>query len=126
MTAPILTDFDEWLTDTFSETGSFTVLFVLLSITETTVEPLRSAYLHVVGDETRWPDMLALFNGAGVDWSGAVFFRAGREGLVQDTEARARLGALTRKLHEDRTLIRDGEFFNADGLRLQLEELKPH
>jgi hypothetical protein len=126
MTAPIHTDFDEWLTDTFSETGSFTVLFVLLRITETTVEPLRSAYLHVVGDETRWPDMLALFNGAGVDWSAAVFFRAGREGLVQDAEARSRLGALTRKLHEDRTLIRDGEFFNADGLRLQLEELKPH
>jgi hypothetical protein len=126
MTAPIETDFDEWLTDTFSEAGSFTVLFVLLRIAETTVEPLRSAYLHIVGDEARWPDMLALFDGAGVAWSGAVFFRAGREGLVQDAEARARLGALNRKLHEDRTLIRDGEFFNADGLRLQLEELKPH
>jgi hypothetical protein len=122
MTAPIHTDFDEWLVRTYSEIGDFTVLFVLLRVTDTTVEPLRSAWLHVVGDETRWPDMTRLFIGAGVEWSAAVFFRAGREGLVRDEEARARLGALTRKLHEDRSLIRDGEFFNADGLRLRLDE----
>lgn len=126
MTAPAETDFDDWLLATYAEVGSFTVLFVLVGITETTVEPLRSAYLHVVGDETRWPDMLALFAGAGVSWSGAVFFRAGREGLVEDREAKTRLAALTRKLHGDRSLMRDGEFFNADGLRLRLEELKPH
>ncbi|SHI43471.1 hypothetical protein SAMN02745194_00355 [Roseomonas rosea] len=126
MTVPAETDFDDWLIGTFGEVGSFTMLFVLVRITETTVEPLRSAWLHVVGDETRWPDMAALFAGAGVAWSGAVFFRAGREGLVEDSEARARLSALTRKLHEDRSLIRDGEFFNADGLRLQIEEMKRH
>ncbi|MFC7737092.1 hypothetical protein ACFQX4_14830 [Roseomonas sp. GCM10028921] len=126
MTAPAETDFDDWLIETFAEAGSFTMLFVLVRITERTVEPLRSAWLHVVGDETRWPDMAALFAGAGVDWSGAVFYRAGREGLVQDGEARARLAALTRKLHEDRSLIREGEFFNAEGLRLQIEEMKPH
>lgn len=126
MTAPAETDFDDWLIETFAEAGSFTMLFVLVGITERTVEPLRSAWLHVVGDETRWPDMVALFAGAGVDWSGAVFYRAGREGLVEDGEARARLAALTRKLHEDRSLIREGEFFNAEGLRLQIEEMKPH
>ncbi|MBB5692716.1 hypothetical protein [Muricoccus pecuniae] len=126
MTAPAETDFDDWLIETFAEAGSFTMLFVLVRITERTVEPLRSAWLHVVGDETRWPDMVALFAGAGVDWSGAVFYRAGREGLVEDGEARARLAALTRKLHEDRSLIREGEFFNAEGLRLQIEEMKPH
>ena len=82
MTAPAETDFDDWLIETFAEAGSFTMLFVLVRITERTVEPLRSAWLHVVGDETRWPDMVALFAGAGVDWSGAVFYRAGREGLV--------------------------------------------
>lgn len=126
MTAPAETDFDDWLIETFAEAGSFTMLFVLVRITERTVEPLRSAWLHVVGDETRWPDMVALFASAGVDWSGAVFYRAGREGLVEDGEARARLAALTRKLHEDRSLIREGEFFNAEGLRLQIEEMKPH
>jgi hypothetical protein len=120
------TDFDDWLIATFEETEGFTMLFVLLSITETTVEPLRAAWLHVVGDETRWPDMVAQFAGAGVDWSAVVFYRAGREGLVPDAEARARLQALTRKLHEDRSLIREGEFFNRDGLRLKLEDAAPH
>lgn len=126
MTPAAETDFDDWLIATYGEVGSFTVLFVLLRIAETTVEPLRAAWLHVVGDETRWPEMVALFQGAGVPWSAAVFFRAGREGLVEDREARSRLAALTRKLHEDRSLIREGEFFNAEGMRLQLEEMKPH
>ncbi|WP_421988447.1 hypothetical protein [Roseococcus sp.] len=120
------TDFDEWLVATHREAGDFTMLFVLMAIRETSVTPLRSAWLHVVGDETRWPEMKALFAGAGVDWSGVVFWRAGQEGLVADGEARARLTSLTRKLHEDRRLIRDGDFFNAEGLRLELEELKPH
>ncbi len=122
MTPAIRTDFDEWLAATYREAGDFTVLFVLVEIREARVTPLRGAWLHVVGDETRWPEMTALFAGAGVNWSGVVFWRAGREGLVPDAEARARLGALTRKLHADGTLIRDGEFFNAKGLRLLLEE----
>jgi hypothetical protein len=126
MTVPIETDFDEWLAATHADTGDFTVLFVLMAIGETSVTPLRSAWLHVVGDETRWAEMVTLFAGAGVDWSGVVFWRAGREGLVPDAEARSRLNALTHKLREDRTLIRDGDFFNAEGLRLELEEMKPN
>lgn len=126
MNPPAETDFDDWITATHGAVGDFTMLFVLLRITERTVEPLRSAWLHVMGDETRWPEMVALFSGAKVAWDAAVFFRAGREGLVGDEEARARLQSLTRKLHEDRSLIREGEFFNAEGLRLRLEEQKPH
>mgnify|MGYP004527700533 CR=1 FL=1 len=122
MTAPAETDFDDWIASAHAEAGSFTVLFVLLRITDATVEPLRGAWLHVVGPDTRWTEMVRLFAGAGVAWSAAVFFRAGREGLVPDHEARARLGSLTRALHEDRGLIREGEFFNADGLRLRLDD----
>ncbi|MDP9835829.1 hypothetical protein J2T09_000571 [Neorhizobium huautlense] len=120
------TDFDDWVIDTYADAGSFTMLFILVSISETKVELLRSAYLHVVGDELRWPDMVKVFKGAGVNWSGVVFYRAGREGLVEDKEAKARLASLVRKLDEDRSLIRDGEFFNEDGLRLMIEEIKPH
>ncbi|WKL39270.1 hypothetical protein Q1M64_07600 (plasmid) [Sinorhizobium meliloti] len=65
------------------------------------------------------------FRGAGVDWSGAVFYRAGREGLVEDGEAKSRLASLVFKLNEDRSLIREGDLFNADGLRLTIEEIKP-
>lgn len=120
------TDFDDWVIDTYADAGSFTMLFILVSISETKVELLRSAYLHVVGNELRWPDMAKLFSGAGVNWSGVVFYRAGREGLVEDSQAKARLTSLVRKLDEDRSLIRDGEFFNEDGLRLMIEEIKPH
>ena len=125
MTDPMETDFDDWLVAAFRETGPFTVLVVLVGIGETTVDLLRSTHLHVIGDETRWPDLVALFAGAGIAWSGAVFFRAAREGLVQDAEAKRRLSALTRHLHEDRSTIRDGEFFNRDGLRLRLDDVKP-
>lgn len=120
------TDFDEWLVGTFDTTGPFTMLFVLVGIGETKVDLLRSAFLHVIGDEMRWPGMAALLDGAKVSWSGVVFFRAGREGIVEDNEARSRLAALVRKLHEDRSLIREGEFFNRDGLRLALEEIRRH
>ncbi|KGD87303.1 hypothetical protein [Rhizobium sp. YS-1r] len=120
------TDFDDWVVATYGEVGSFTMLFVLVRVGETSVDLLRSAYLHVVGDELRWPDMVQLFGSAGVEWSGAVFYRAGREGLVEDREAKPRLSSLVRKLNEDRSLIRDGEFFNADGLRLTIEEIQPH
>ncbi|MBE9606932.1 hypothetical protein IAI18_18875 [Acetobacteraceae bacterium H6797] len=123
---PIETDFDEWIVRTHDEAGDFTMLFLLVAITETTVTPLRGAWLHVMGNETRWPEMIAHFLGAGVSWQGVVFYRAGREGLVPDAEAKARLTALSHKLHEDRSLIKEGEFFNEDGLRLQIEEMKPH
>ncbi|MDX7951522.1 hypothetical protein P7D22_10120 [Lichenihabitans sp. Uapishka_5] len=126
MTASLPTDFDEWLVTTFAEAGPFTLLFVLVHIGETRIDLLRSAYLHVMGDETRWPAMAALFDGAGVAWTGAALFRAGREGLVADAIARGRLAALVGKLNEDRLLIREGEFFNDNGLRLSLEAMKPH
>lgn len=122
---PRQTDFDDWIVSTYGEVGSFTMLFVLLDIGETSVELLRSAYLHVIGDELRWLEMVDVIRQAGVHCSGAVFYRAGREGLVEDEEARARLASLVRKLHEDRSLIGEGEFFNMDGLRLVIEEIKP-
>ncbi|CAN7552735.1 hypothetical protein GFB56_22415 [Ensifer sp. T173] len=124
--APCSTDFDDWIVSTYGEAGAFTMLFVLLAIGETRLDLLRSAYLHVVGDDTRWQDMAALFAGAGVKWSGVVFYRAGPEGLVEDHVARGRLASLVRNLNEDRSLIREGEFFNVDGLRLSIEEIKPH
>jgi hypothetical protein len=57
-TAPAsITDFDDWLVETFARVGSFTMLIVLVEIGEKTVSALDSSYLHVIGDETRWTDM---------------------------------------------------------------------
>jgi len=126
MGTPAETDFDDWLIATFAHGGPFTVLIVLVAIGETTVEPLRSSYLHVVGDETRWPDMAALFEKAGVPWNGVAFFRADRAGLVEDALAKQRLASLVHHLNENRKLLNEGEFFDERGLRLKLEEVVKH
>ena len=118
-----LTDFDDWLIRTYARVGAFTMLVILVDIGEISVAPMRSAHLHVVGDEIRWPEMVRLFDGAGVSWNGAVFFQADRDGLVLDDEAKRRLASLVRHVNEDRKILNDGEFFNADGLRLRLDEI---
>jgi hypothetical protein len=125
MTAACATDFDDWLVRTFGEVGAFTVLIVLVEISAHTVALLRSAHLHVIGDETRWPDMVQLFDGSGAAWNGAVFFQADVGGLIDDALASERLRSLTRHLEHDRTILNHGEFFDARGLRLKIEEIGP-
>jgi hypothetical protein len=126
MTPDCLTDFDDWLVETFARVGSFTMLIVLVEIGETTVSPLASSYLHIVGDETRWSDMRQLMSGAGADWNGAAFYQADRAGLVDDATAKQRLGSLAHHLKGDRSLLAHSDFFNAQGLRMKIEEVKKH
>jgi len=118
-----VTDFDEWLVETFARTGGFTMLIVLVEIGETTAGLLASSYLHVIGDETRWPDMARMFEDAGTGWNGAALYQADRAGLVTDAVARQRLQELMRHLEGDRSLLKHAEFFNPQGLRLQIEEV---
>jgi hypothetical protein len=121
-----LTDFDEWIDRTFGRVGPFTMLIVLVEIGETSVSLLRSSHLHVVGDETRWPEMVRLFDGSGAAWNGAAMFQADRGGLIDDALAKRRLASLTRHLEQDRSILNDGAFFDARGLSLKLEEIAPH
>jgi hypothetical protein len=123
MAADYATDFDEWLVQTFAQVGPFTMLIVLVEIGETSAGLLRSAYLHVIGDETRWPAIVQLFADAGVTWNGAAFFLADRAGLVRDPVARYRLQSLMRHLESDRSLLKHAEFFDVRGLRLKIEEI---
>jgi hypothetical protein len=124
MSADCTTDFDDWLVASFATSGAFTVLIVLVETGETSVGLLRSSYLHVIGDETRWPEMVRLFAASRAAWNGAAFFRADRTGLVDGATARRRLGALTQHLERDRSLLGEAEFFNAEGLRLKIEEIR--
>jgi hypothetical protein len=126
MTPECLTDFDDWLVESFAESGSFTMLIVLMEINETTVEPVSSSYLHIIGDDPRWSDMVAMFAQSGVEWNAAALFRADRDGLIDDSTAQWRLSSLTRHLRKDRSLVEHGEFFNHQGLRLKLEPVQPH
>ena len=48
MTPACTTDFDDWIVETFTRIGSFTVLIVLVEIGETSVSLLASSYLHVI------------------------------------------------------------------------------
>jgi hypothetical protein len=117
------TDFDDWLIQTFGRVGAFTMLIVLVEIGETSVALLRSSHLHVIGDESRWSDMAPLFAGSGAPWNGAAFFLADRAGLVDDATAKRRLASLVRHLEKDRSILNDGEFFDARGLRLMIDEV---
>jgi hypothetical protein len=123
MTTPCTTDFDDWLVGTFARVGSFTMLIVLVEIGETTISLLASSYLHIIGDETRWPDMVDLLAASGAPWNGAAFFQGDRGGLVDDATASQRLRSLTRHLETDRSILKHGELFNAQGLRMKIEEI---
>lgn len=123
MTAARATDFDDWLVQTFGRVGAFSVLIVLVEIDETSVALLCSSYLHVIADETRWTDMTRLFDSSGAAWNGAAFFEADQAGLVADAVARQRLSSLTRHLEKDRSILNEGAFFDARGLRLNVEEI---
>lgn len=119
------TDFDDWLRATWAETQGFTLLMVLIGLGEGRVDLLRSAYLHVIGDDLTWNEMVRHFDSSGEAWDAVAMFRAGREGLVADDVAKDRLEALMRAMNGDRTLIRDGEFYNRDGLMLRLDDAEP-
>lgn len=126
MAAAQTTDFDDWLVRIFARIGSFTMLVVLVEISETSVALLRSSHVHVIGDETRWPDMARMFESAAAAWNGAVFFHADRAGLITDAVARHRLGSLVQHLEKDRSIINDGEFFDMRGMRLKIEAIVAH
>jgi hypothetical protein len=121
--AACTTDFDDWLVETFARVGSFTMLIVLVGIGETSVSLLASSYLHVIGDETRWANMVQLLSAAGVSWNGVALFQADREGLIDDGTAQQRLQSLTQHLETDRSILRHSEFFNTQGLRMKIEEI---
>ena len=117
------TDFDRWLGKLFRK-GPFTALIVLVKITKPKVEPLRSTFVHVVGDEIDWGDIVMMLRSAGVSWDGAAFFptRADAGGLVPDELARMRLRELEAALREDRLVLNKGAFFDVWGRNLEIQE----
>jgi hypothetical protein len=114
------TDFGAWLGKVFRK-GPFTVLIVLVRIAEPRVEPLRSTFVHVVGDEIDWGDIILTFRSAGVSWDAAAFFPTrDAGGLVPDEIARARLRELEAAVEQDRLVLNKGEFFDIWGRTLQV------
>jgi len=119
------TEFERWLTEEFSASGAFTALVMLVDIDETTVAPLCSTYIHVVGDEVTWGDIVVMFAGSGADWSGAAFFPASttESGALDNPTARIKLRELEARLDHDRLVLNEGHFFDKWGRRLKIEEV---
>lgn len=120
-------DFDDWLAEEFAARGGFTALVVLVAIEERTVEPLASTYFNVIGDAVAWPDIVAMFSGAGVEWSGASFFplESPDGGPIDDAEARVALRVLEARVREERLALNGGCFVDRLGRRVMIEEMPP-
>jgi hypothetical protein len=118
-----LTEFDEWLGEMVREHGEFTALVILTEISERSVVPLCSTYLHVVGDEVDWEEVKIMFAGSGRDWQGAAFFptKARNGGPIDNPTARLRLVELEAKVTANRMVLNDGHFFDTLGRRIKIE-----
>jgi hypothetical protein len=118
------TDFDRWLAAEFAQTGVFTSMVVLVSITGTKVFPLCSTYFNVIGDETDWSEIVVLFAGAGHEWDGASFFpvMAPDGGPLDNPTARLQLRELESRLDANPLVLNEGHFFDKWGRRLKIEE----
>lgn len=117
--------FDHWLRDEFTQTGSFTALIVLVTIEEHTVRPLRSSHVHFIGDEVEWPDLAALFDKAGLEWDGALLsVRTDTDGgPISDAAAQIALQDHVQDIVQDRSLLNLHHFFDRKGRRLRVDEV---
>jgi hypothetical protein len=122
---PHASDFDAWIAEAFAERGAFTLLIVLVEISETKVMPLSSTFLHVIGDEIEWATMGELLGSSGRAWDGACFFPvATADGLPLDNSAaRTRLGELKLRLDEDRLVLNEGYFCDRWGRQIRVDEI---
>lgn len=116
--------FDDWIVEQYEHSGGFTALVVLISIGGLEVVPLRSTYMHVIGDELDWLGFNELVRQAEVRWDGVVLIplTGAGGGPVEDAEARRALGKLEKRIVEDRLVINEGHFFDKWGRRLKVEE----
>ncbi|MGB3272396.1 MAG: hypothetical protein WBA66_05815 [Xanthobacteraceae bacterium] len=120
--------FDDWIVAEYDRTEGFTALVVLVAISELEVVPLRSTFVHVVGDDLSWHDFYELMSGAGVAWQGVVVMSVPDVdgGPIDDTQARAELADLEKRIIENRLVINEGHFFDQWGRRMKVEEAMPN
>ena len=117
--------FEAWLKQTFARQGAFTMFLILMKEEPTTLVPLRSSYLHVIGDDVPWSDLSETLDRAAVAWDSVAVF-AGQDAFAQifaDAEAKIRLRELERALLADRLVIQKGELFDRWGRKLKIERM---
>ena len=119
------TAFDRWLIETLDRERPFTMFLVLMAEAPATIVPIRSSYLHVIGPDIRWNELVALIGEPDASWhSVAVFAATARTGgPMPDVEARQRLASLEAAVIRDRMTVRKGELFDTRGRKLDLSPL---
>lgn len=121
------TDFDGWVVEEFRRSEGFTALVILVAIGDLAITPLRSTFVHVIGDDIDWTQVETMLAGAGVAWNGVVFspLSDAEGGPVDDGHARAALRMLELEVRADRLRINDAHFFDRLGRRMKVEEAQP-
>ena len=117
-------DFEQWLTAQFADTGSFTIFIMLVQIGSDSVSPVKSSYAQMIGDEMKWSEMQALLDSARVRWDGVGFFvgLAPGGGPLSDAEARTKLKQVEADVLADPLTLNRGRFFDRRGRHLQVDE----
>ena len=119
------TDFEQWLSAQYAETGAFTVFIVLVRIGGEEVVLLKSSYAHLVGDDMPWRDMRGLLDRAGIAWDGVAFFvglgHAG--GPLPDAAAARKLREVEADVKADPLALNRGRFFDRQGRHLRIDEV---
>ncbi len=121
----MLTAFDAWLASTLDHEGPFTMFLILMAEEPTTIVPIHSSYVHVIGPDVRWDELASLISETDADWHSVATFaaKASIGGPMPDVEARRRLASLQAAVIKDRLTIRKGELFDRLGRRLELSPL---
>ncbi len=121
------TAFDHWLDATLEREGPFTMFLILFEEEPGTIVPIRSSYLHVIGPDIRWDELVDLISEVDTTWHSVGIFaaKAATGGPLPDVAAQQRLGTLQQAVIRDRLTVRKGELFDRLGRRLDLSPL-PH
>ncbi len=119
------TAFDRWFAATLDREGTFTMFLVLFEEAATTIVPVRSSYLHVIGPDLRWDELVVLIAETDTAWHSLGVFaaKAAAGGPLPDVEAQRRLASLQQAVIRDRLTVRKGELFDRLGRRLDLTPL---
>jgi hypothetical protein len=119
------TDFEQWLTAQFADTGPFTLLIVLVRIGADEVEAVKSSYAHLIGADMTWRQMRALLDGARASWDGVAFFvgldHAG--GPLPDEAAARKLRQVEAEVAADPLALNRGRFFDHLGRQMRIDEV---
>ena len=119
------TDFEQWLSVQFADTGPFTIFIVLVQIVRDEVVLLKSSYAHLIGDDMSWDEMCTLLDRARAPWNGVAFFvglgHAG--GPLPDEAAARKLRDVEADVRADPLALNRGLFFDREGRHLRVDEV---